>query len=368
MATIAASAVRSCLGDGPATFAALLAGRGGAAPLRYVDPDLVNVGAAYEIDEETSHRRAGTWLAACVVEALRQADPRVPRGSVPVLAGTGLRELGAAEKWSAGAAGMTVEDLHFTGVLRETDDRLGPVVTVCNACSATGHLLALAQDLVDSGAAPAVVVAGADSLTVSMLAMIGRVAPDRTERIRPFDADRTGVLLGEGAAAAVVVPDGAAAAPLGRLLATGMSCDAAHETAPDADGIARAMREALDRSGRTGEEVDLVLAHGTGTELNDRVEARVLREHLGENGPLVTAIKGATGHTSGASALMSLDVALRCLATGWVPPVAGLDRPAADCGGVRLVRSAPVRARPRLAQVDAFGFGGVNAVTLVGAA
>jgi 3-oxoacyl-[acyl-carrier-protein] synthase II len=127
------------------------------------------------------------------------------------------------------------------------------------------------------------------------------------------------------------------------------------------------MRDGLARAGRRPPEVDLVVGHGTGTVLNDATEARALRQVLLAPGgsPWVTAVKGAVGHTSGASALISLDVAIRCLATGQVPPVVGLSEPLPEAGGLRLVRGAPVRARTRLAQVDSFGFGGVNAVSFV---
>src|SRR5207247_2209887 len=110
---------------------------------------------------------------------------------------------------------------------------VGEVITLSNACSAGGHALALAQDLVELGEADAVVAAGADSMTASMLAMIGRVHEEPADQLRPFDAARTGALLGEGAVAMVVVPEGAAARPLARVLATGLSCDAHHETAAD---------------------------------------------------------------------------------------------------------------------------------------
>jgi 3-oxoacyl-[acyl-carrier-protein] synthase II len=127
------------------------------------------------------------------------------------------------------------------------------------------------------------------------------------------------------------------------------------------------MHDALSSAGITPSDVDLVVAHGTGTELNDPAEATALQSVLaaGGPGPLVTAVKGAIGHTSGASPLHSLDVALRCLAGGQVPPVVGLREALPEAQGLRLVTGRAVAAAPKLAQVDAFGFGGVNAITLV---
>jgi 3-oxoacyl-[acyl-carrier-protein] synthase II len=368
-ALIAGSAVRTCLGDGPATFAALLRGGSGRSRLRHGDPAALNVAYGYHLTQDTPGRpfAAGDWLAACVRDALRQARVNPGRQRVVALVGTGLRELSAVEGWSADPYPFPVERLHFADAVHAAAPGVADVVTIANACSASGHALALAQDLIELGDADAVVVGGADAMTESMLAMIGRVADSPTEQVRPFDADRAGVLLGEAAVAMVVVPDTGDVAGQARVLATGLSCDAHHETAPSVAGIARAMRDGLTRAGREPLEVDLVVAHGTGTALNDPAECAALREVLVAGGadPLVTALKGAIGHTSGSAALINVDVAVRCLRTGQVPPVVGLRRPLAEGVGLRFATGGPVSLTPRVVQANAFGFGGVNAVTLV---
>ena len=368
-AAIAASAVRTCLGDGPATFAALLRGECGASRLRHGDPDRLNVSTGYHTGPDHPDRpfRASRLLAGCVAEAVRQAGPAATRGRVVALVGTGLRELSAVEDRVLSGASHPVRRLHFGDVVRQVLPGVSEVVTLANACSAGGHALALAQDLVELGDADAVVVGATDTMTRSMLAMIGRVAAGQTDRVRPFDRDRTGVLLGDGAAAVVVVPEPGPRPVLARLVATGLSCDAHHETAPDIGGICRSIRDAYARGGRDPAGVDLVVAHGTGTALNDPAECEALRAVVLSAGgaPAVTAVKGALGHTSGAAALVNLDVGLRCLAAGRVPPVVGLREVLAEGAGLRLVRGAPVPLRPRLVQLHAFGFGGVNAVTLL---
>lgn len=372
-AVIAGSAVRTCFGNGARTFDSLLRGRCGAVPLRYGDPDKLNVVAGYHVAGNAEEpRRAGRLLAECVADAVRQAgvDPTWQR--VSVLVGTGLRELSAVERWALVGTEFPVSELDFGDVVREALPGVAEVVTLANACSAGGHALALAQDMVELREADAVVVGAVDTMTRSMLAMIGKVTPVPTDRVRPFDRDRTGVLLGEGAAA-VVVATATSHRPgpvLARLIGTGLSCDAHHETAPDTAGIARSMRDAFDRSGREPSAVDLVLAHGTGTTLNDPAECLALREVLleADADPWVTALKGAVGHTSGSAALINLDVALRSLVRGVVPPVVGLCAVLEEGKGLRFVRHAQVHARPTLAQVNAFGFGGVNSVTLLEAA
>ena len=128
------------------------------------------------------------------------------------------------------------------------------------------------------------------------------------------------------------------------------------------------MRDAFDRAGVAPADVDLVVAHGTGTALNDPTEAAALRELLRDRrpgGPWSPAIKGAVGHTSGGAALLSLAVAVRALRDRVVPP--GRGSAPARCRRRRAdvrVEASRVDARAS-AQVNAFGFGGVNAVTLV---
>jgi 3-oxoacyl-[acyl-carrier-protein] synthase II len=368
-ALIAASVLRTCFGGGAQTFAALLRGASGVGPLRCGDPAKLNVSAGYHVPSggRAGPPRAARLLGECLAEAVRHAGLDATRRRVVALVGTGLRELSAVEDWALTGAPVPARRLHFGDTVREALPGVGDVVTISNACSAGGHALALAQDLVELGEADAVVVGGADTMTRSMLAMIGRVAAGRTGQVRPFDRDRDGVLLGEGAAALVVVPESWPGPVAGRLVATGLSCDAHHETAPDVAGICRSMRDAFDRSGRDPWAVDLVVAHGTGTELNDAAESEALREVLlGSGGdPLVTAVKGSVGHTSGTASLVNVDVALRCLAQAVVPPVAGLREVLPEGAGLRFAVGEAVRLRPTLVQVDAFGFGGVNAVTLL---
>lgn len=372
-ALIASSSIKTCLGDGAATFAAALAGKSGAAPLALVDCGAIAVERGYPIaDSDLAHGeeiplRAGALLTACVADAIAGSGIRPERQKTLAIVGTGLRELRTIECLGRPGWRAPSEQLHFAQAVQRAAPAIDCVVTVSNACSAGGHALALAEDLLSLGEAEAVVVAGADTMSISMLAMIGRVAETPTQEIRPFDRDRAGVLLGEGAAAIVLVPEGACESPLGRLLATGLSCDARHETAPDADGVAHAIRDALTRAGAAPTMISLVVAHGTGTQLNDPLEAKLIEEIFCRAGgdPLVTAIKGAVGHTSGVAALVNLDLALRCLDSGTVPPIGGLRTALPEGGRLRLVTGFPARWAGGIAAINAFGFGGVNAVGLV---
>lgn len=368
-ALITASTIRTCLGTGPETFAALLRGNSGYRPLQPVDRRRLNVGGSYPIDDGGSEAlfRASSWLRACIAEALVQSRLGARAGRVIAIIGTGLRELRSVERFALEGAEVPLDRLHFARAVREAAPCVAETITLSNACSAGGHALALAEDLLEQGEADAVIVAAADAMTESMIAMIGRFGIEPNEQVRPFDNRRSGVLLGDGAAALVVEPETVSRAALGRLLATGLSCDAFHETAPNADGVRRAVSDALERARKVPADIDLVIAHGTGTSLNDPMEAQLLRSVFASDGPgpWITAVKGGVGHTSGAAALVNVDVALRCFDANVVPPIVGLDEPLVDGAGLRFVSSEPVHEQLDLAIVNAFGFGGVNAVSLV---
>ena len=363
---IIGSAMITSLGDAEETFTALLAGRSAVAPLPYGDPTKLNVGYAYAIADGPSEGmfRAGRWLTAVVERAVQDAGLDLGRDRIAVVVGTGLRELRSLERWHADGKQMRLADLHFGAAVRAAVPDAVEVHTLANACSASGHALALGMDILSLGEADAVVVAGCDAMTESMLAMIGRVTVTASASVQPFDADRRGVLLGEGAAAVVVRPaDGRPS--LGTIRGVGLSCDAYHETAPALNGIVAAMRDAHRRAGIRPADIDLVVAHGTSTAMNDPTEAQALLELFGRSGPLITAIKGAVGHTSGGAALMSVQIALAAMRAGVVPPIVGLQTPADEAEGLQLLHGGPKTVDVRLAQVNAFGFGGVNAVTIV---
>lgn len=383
---ITGSDLLCCLGDGQELYKALQDGVCGASGLRWFDPAVVGIGHGYQLGGADGTGSAAAadrgpaqsepwygptdWMVRCIVEAVRQAGLDARRTRTAVIAGTGLRELRALERWHTEGGELRLSDQHFGRRVREAVPGVQQVLTVSNACAASGYALGMAQDLLELGDADAVVVAGADGLTESMLAVMGRLG-EPPQRVEPFDVDRVSVLLGEGAAA-VVLRRAADAEPdrvQGVILGTGMTCDAYHETAPLQSGVLGAMREAYQRAGVGPEDIGLVVAHGTGTGLNDPTEAGALGEAFAgvATPPQITAIKGATGHTSGAAALMNVLVALRSMAEGVVPPVVGLRNPIPEAAGLNLVVGRPEPTTAKVAQVDAFGFGGVNAVTIVGA-
>lgn len=347
-------------------FDALCAGCSGLSPLRGFDAGRFRTRHAYEIDDRPAGvdvpGRATQWLCDAVAEAVRDAGIGEDLAEIPVLVGTGLRELRSIELRWTHAAEFPSSRWHFGTALRE---RFGAATTytVCNACSASLYTLGMGADLLDTGAQDTVVVAGVDSITTSMFGLMDRVQVDPVDRVRPFDRDRCGVLMGDGAAAVVLRRGGPATS---WLRAVSLNCDAHSATAPDLAGIMAAIEDAHARAAIESADVDVVLTHGTGTALNDDVEAVALAKvFAGPTRPLVTAIKSMTGHTSGASGLMSVVVAAQILRAGRIPPIAGLTEPTEEARDLRLVTDATTCPDLAMAQVQAFGFGGVNAVAIV---
>lgn len=361
---VAATAMLTCHGDQQQSWHALVGGLSGAGPLTLVEPDHVNVGWAHEIGDPSlpARLRPSRMLHRVLREAVTAGAVDPARERTAVVIGTGLGEARTLELDHLNGDPTPLSDLHFRAVARDAVRGVHDVVTLSNACAASGYALAIAADMLELDEVDTVVVAGTDSVTESMLAMIGFITRDRTRQVQPFDRDRTGVLLGEGAAAVVLRRTERTDLPAVRSVA--VSCDAHHETAPLPAAIAEVMREAQQRARTEPQDIDLILAHGTGTGLNDPTEMGAITEVFAGSVPTVTGIKGATGHTSGAAALMSLIVAVQAIRHRVVPAVTGLRNPIPGTDTVDLAVSTRSR-EVRVAQVNAFGFGGVNAVTIV---
>lgn len=367
-------AVASIGRDPSELFESLCAGRSGLAPLRGFDRSKFKAGHLFEIDDRPATGvdvpgRATGFLLDAVGQAARDAGLGEDLREVPILVGTGLRELRSLELWWRDGAAFAAERMHFGTALRE---RFGAVDThtFSNACSASLYALALAVDQLETGAVEHVIVAGTDSITESMFGLTDAFQLEPPGRLRPFDVDRKGTILGEGAGAIVLAREPDHRRIHGRVRSVGVNCDAHHTTAPLQAGVAAAIRQAHQRAGVKPENVDLVMLHGTGTPLNDEVEVRALREVFGEHErvPLVTAVKSMTGHTAGSAGVLSLITALRAMSTGRIPPVTELDEPTEDVSALRLVHTTEATGRVDVAQVNGFGFGGLNAVAIVEAA
>ncbi|MFF8902469.1 beta-ketoacyl synthase N-terminal-like domain-containing protein [Streptomyces lydicus] len=353
-------------------FTALCAGQESRTPLRVFDPDMYRAAYAYEIDDRPEiggdiPRRATRWLTTVVRQAVADAGLDEDLSQIPVLVGTTMREQRSLELWWRENADVVLEDLHFGTTLKKAFGA-STTYTFANACSATLYALGMATDMIELGMADTVVVAGTDAATESGFGTLDRVQNDIPDALRPFDTTHKGMLMGEGAVAVVVQRAGTGNGPVhARVLGVGMNCDARHATAPDPDGITRAIQDAYHRAGVRAEDIDLVMLHGSGTPRNDVTESSVLSRifHGAGPGPLMTAIKAMTGHTLGGSGLLSLVMAVLAMKERRVPPVLGLTDPIPEATGLGLVQGAPAAGDLTVAQIDAFGFGGINAVAIV---
>jgi len=255
----------------------------------------------------------------------------------------------------------------------------GPSVTVSTACASGATAIAHGVDLLRHGAADLVLAGGADSLLTLggvagflRLDVMSRQADCPSRASRPFDADRDGFVMGEGAGFVVLLRarDARAAGRtvLGYVLGHASTSDAYNLVAPSVDGSGAlaCMRHALADAGIAASEVGHVNAHGTSTVPGDRSEALALAALFPGGTPPVTAVKGTTGHLIAGSGAVEAIVSLHAMRTGWLPPVAGFARldPAMT---LDVVHTAPRRVGTGPALSNAFGFGGMNTALVLGA-
>jgi 3-oxoacyl-[acyl-carrier-protein] synthase II len=245
----------------------------------------------------------------------------------------------------------------------------GPRETIVTACSSGAGSLALAADLVADGVVPVAVAGGVDALTRICFMGFNALKLLDPAPCRPFDRDRRGMSLGEGAAFVVLEDPRRAKARRARVYAElagyGMTGDAYHVTAPhpEGEGMARAMRDALAQAGVAAADVGYVNAHGTATLQNDRIEARAMRTVFGEGRVLVSSTKSMIGHTMAAAGSLEAVATVLSLVNELVPPTARLENVDPEIG----FDCVPHKAREVAVEhaiSNSFGFGGQN-VTLL---
>ena len=243
------------------------------------------------------------------------------------------------------------------------------------------YAIGAAKMMIESGLVDAVVTGGSEAaITPLSLAAFGALDALSTSGIsRPFDRDRDGFVMGEGAGILVLeAADKAAergAKVLGTLKGYGASADAYHLTAPDktGGGPARAMAAALKDAGITPEDVVYVNAHGTSTALNDAAETAALKKALGEHAYKIpiSSLKSAIGHTLGAAGAVEAVATILALRDRIAPPTLGLENPGEGLDLDYVPGSAKplnIDGKPAIAISSSFGFGGHNAVLCLEAA
>ncbi len=251
--------------------------------------------------------------------------------------------------------------------------RLGltiPGFTVSAACASGSIALGRGAQMIASGAVSSGLVAAFAAVSELIFSGFSALQARSQGACMPFDRGRSGLTLGEGAAALLLASPGQARSlgrePVGELLGWAASNDAVHITAParDSRGLIQAIRAALACAGVEPGDLGAVSAHGTGTIYNDLMELNAFKAIFGKRRVPVYGVKGAIGHTLGAAGVIETVVALRALAAGVVPGTVGFKDP--DPAAVGMVHMAPTPLRGRNLLLTNSGFGGVNAALVIG--
>jgi 3-oxoacyl-[acyl-carrier-protein] synthase II len=243
----------------------------------------------------------------------------------------------------------------------------GPCETVTTACAAGTHAIGNAARLVASGRSTVAVAGGAEAVMVEIAEAGFRnmTALSNTEFSRPFDVNRDGFVMGEGAGILILeewdhaISRGATI--YAEVLGAASTADAHHITAPDPSGhgAIRCMELALEDAGVSASEVSHINAHGTSTPLNDLAESVAVRKVFGDHAPPVTSIKGHLGHSLAAAGALEGVASVMTLVNQVIPPTAGTTKVDPDVG-LDVVIGQPRTADVEVILSNSFGFGGHN--------
>jgi 3-oxoacyl-[acyl-carrier-protein] synthase II len=376
-----------------AFWEALVSGRSGADEVRLFDTSTMDRHRACEVKDfrprdflsaaEARHAgRCSAFAIAAAREAVRLSGiaPKQLAGErTAVILGTTMGEANILGELEAAWIHQGEEAVHAAKMARYGTTLLpihvarafgarGMVQTLPAACAAGNYAIGFAADQIRSGRAD-VAITGAteilEKLEFAGFVRLGAVAP---EMVQPFDRDRKGLLLGEGAGMFVLESEAhmmkRGATPLAEVGGYGLACDAHHITRPhpEGEGSAKAMRRAIEASGITPREVDFINAHGTATQANDLIEARVIHAIFEGKRVAISSNKSIIGHCMGAASAIEAVACIKTLETGILPPTINLANQDPACE-VDVVANAP-RTMPEVKVVlnNALAFGGYDAV------
>jgi 3-oxoacyl-[acyl-carrier-protein] synthase II len=387
---VTGAGVVSALGTTLAQFhESLAAARAG---IRRLAPELaersgVPVGAPVDWPEgEPNLDRATQFALAAAGQALAQSGLPLHDGSrIGVSWGTGMGGANTQETSYRQVYGEGVWRVRPLTIVMSMSNAAGsnialrhglrgPFANFSTACSSSAMALGEAMRTIAAGRADAMIAGGCEALLTpgvlvawqALRTLAAADAADPAASCKPFDKRRTGLVLGEGAAAFVLEEESRARARGARIHALlagyGNSCDAAHMSRPDRDGQVRAMQEALAEAGLEPGDVGYLNAHGTGTSVGDVVEAEAIRAVFGKHAVRVSSTKSMHGHLLGASGAVEFAAALLAFERGVLPPTAFLEQPDPACDVHHVACRAERVAPPRAVMSNSFAFGGSNVV------
>ena len=253
-------------------------------------------------------------------------------------------------------------------------------VNLCttSACSSSSDAIGVAYELIKRGDAQAAIAGGSESIlnpigvaSFNALKALSTRNDAPKQASRPFDAERDGFVIGEGACALILESLAHAqqrgANILAEIIAYGASGDAFHITQPDedGDGAARAMQQALHKAGLQPRDIDYINAHGTSTPLNDKVETMAIKKVFGEDAyrVAISSTKSMTGHLIGAAGAVEAAACIMAIQHGIIPPTINLTHPDPECD-LDYVPNVARKAEVTTALSNSFGFGGHNSVLI----
>lgn len=307
------------------------------------------------------------------IEAVTSARLHYGAERVAVVLGTSTSSIGATEtayrelqpdgQFPMALRRPIVHEPHSTGdFVQHALGLTGVCVTVATACSSSAKAFGQAERLIRAGLADAVVVGGVDTLCGSVLFGFNALELLSTAPCRPFDRQRDGINLGEAGGFALI-ESGQGPGPW--LLGYGESSDAYHMSSPDPTGVGArlALRDALARGGCSAGQIDYINLHGTASQKNDEMEARIVAEQFPER-TLASSTKGFSGHALGAAGILESVLTLLALDAQFVPGTLNCREPDPVCGP--QIQFENRDADLMLALNFSFGFGGSNCVVLFG--
>ncbi len=395
-AVITGMGVVSCLGrDLDAFWHGLIEGRGGIAPIDRFDPEGLrneSAGQVRDFEFEPAAFRLSDppdLATQFLLSAAREAIVRSafsPAGDRDARFGAAYAtNFGGCNAWEDYVSGLLEGEVRPAAFDEFAFGRAaehacaafgigGPCALLSVACASGGAALGAALDMIRSGEADVVLAAGYDALAPTPLSGLSTLRTITDEMIRPFSADRSGTIFGEGAAAVVVEElnhaRGRAANIICEVLGWAENNNAYHLTAPDQGGagMRRVVREAIADAGIDARSIDYVNAHGTGTKPHDPAEVEAVKAVLGKRAREIpmSSIKGAVGHMMGAAGVAEAIATAMAITEGVVPPTLNYREPDPECDLDHVPNHAREAEVRRAISISA-GIGGNNSCVVLGA-
>jgi 3-oxoacyl-[acyl-carrier-protein] synthase II len=386
------------------TWESLKAGRSGIARITLFDPSDLATQFAGEVKnfdpaEHFGHKEARRMdrvtqfaMEACsqAVTSSRLLENGIDRDRIGVVIGTGVGGVGTLleqyevlksrgpRRVSPFLIPMMLPDAAAARIAIEYRLR-GPNMAVITACATGTNAIGEAFEMVARGAADAILAGGSEAgilpITVAGFNVMGALSmrnDDPAGACRPFDANRDGFVISEGAVVLVIESleraQARGATIHAEIVGYGTSVDAHHMAAPleTGEGARLAIQNALDRAGLAAEAVDYLNAHGTSTRLNDVSETRAIKTVLGEHAydVAVSSTKSMTGHLLGGAGALEALICANVLEDGIIPPTINYEVPDPDCD-LDYVPNEARQAEVQVAMSNSFGFGGHNACVIL---